>query len=430
MPTNKTNAAYGDKTNMVQQAVGLFATHMQRNSTMNRLTGKMPTGTAGAASTLRNQTTQHMPIVRCQDLSKGRGDEVTFHLLNPIGAKPIMGSNYAEGRGTGVSWSEDKLRVNQARFPLDLGNVMSTIRSPIDFRALGRPLAQSLMDRYVDQSLLVHMAGARGFHNNIEWVVPTTADPEFSAIMVNPVKAPTKNRHYLAYGTGVRQFAVNAGEVDIASTDLFKMDTIDSMKSVLDQIALPPPIVQFEGDVAATDSPLRVWMVSPAQYNKFAADPSFRQFQASALARANQAKGHPLFLGEAGLWNGFLIIKMPKPIRFYAGDTVKYCASYTSEAESDALVPASFGTSFAVDRSIILGGQAVAEALASSGKSGIPFFWSEKELDHGDKVELLIGAIRGVSKIRFEVDTGEGKEITDYGVTIVDTAVPIIGAGK
>lgn len=427
MPATKTNASYGDKTNMVQQAVGLFATHMQRNSTLNRLTGKMPKGTAGANATLRKQTTQHMPIVRCQDLGKGRGDEVTFHLLNPIGAKPIMGSRYAEGRGTGISLAEDKLRVDQARFPLDLGNTMTTIRSPVEFRAVGRPIAQALMDRYVDQSLLAHMAGARGFHNNIEWVVPTTADVDFADIMVNPVKAPSKNRHYLVDADAVTPFKVSAGDVDITSADIFKMDTVDSMRTVLDQIPLPPPVVKFEGDKAADDSPLRVWMVSPAQYNKFAADPQFRQFQASAMARASQAGQHPLFLGEAGLWNGFLIIKMPKPIRFYAGDTIKYCASHTSEAESSALVPASFSTTHAIDRSIILGGQAIAEALAASDKSGIPFFWSEKELDHGDKAELLIGAIRGVSKVRFEVDTGEGKQITDYGVTVVDTAVPIIG---
>lgn len=427
MPT-KTNAAYGDKTNMVQQAAGLFATHMQRNSTLNRLTGKMPTGTAGAEATLRKQTTQHLPIVRCQDLGKGRGDEVTFHLLNPVGATPIMGSRYAEGRGTGLSLSEDKLRVDQARFPVDLGNVMTSIRSPVEFRQLGRPVAQNLMDRYVDQTLLAHMAGARGFHDNIEWVVPTTAHPDFADIMVNPVKAPTKNRHYLADGDAVSAFKVNGGEVDITTTDVFAMDTVDSMRTVLDQIALPPPIVKFDGDKAAEDSPLRVWMVSPAQYNKFAADPTFRQLQASALARANQAGQHPLFMGEAGLWNGFLIIKMPRAIRFYAGDTVKYCASATSETESSVVVPSSFSTTHAIDRSIILGGQAVAEALAASGKSGIPFFWSEKELDHDDKVELLIGAIRGVSKIRFDVDTGSGKELTDYGVTVVDTAVPIIGA--
>lgn len=430
MPANKTHARYGDPKNMIQQAVGLFATHMQRNTTLNRLTGKMPKGNAGATATLRKQTTQHMPIVRCQDLGKGRGDEVSFHLLNPVGAKPIMGSRYAEGRGTGLNISEDRLRVDQARFPLDLGDTMTTIRSPVEFRALGRPAAQNLMDRYVDQTLLVHMAGARGFHNNIEWVVPTTDDRDFESIMVNRVKAPTKNRHFIADNGGITGFTTNSGEVDITTGDGMDMDVIDSIRTTMDQIALPPPVVKFEGDKAADDSPLRVLLVSPAQYSAFATDPKFRSMQASALARSNQASQHPLFLGEAGLWNGVLIIKMPRPIRFYAGDKIQYCASTTSEEESNVIVPESFGDKFAVDRAILLGGQAVAEALAAHKRSGIPFFWSEKELDHDDKVELLIGAIRGVSKIRFDVDTGAGNEITDYGVVSIDTAVPIIGARK
>lgn len=427
--TNKTNAAYGDKTNMVTQAVGLFATHMQRNSTLNLLAGKMPKGEAGADATLRKQTTQHMPIVRVQDLGKGRGDEVTFHLLNPVGAYPIMGSAHAEGRGVGMSLNEDRLRVNQARFPVDLGNVMSQIRSPADLRELGRPVAQSLMDRYCDQSTLVHMAGARGFHDNIEWAIPTDNHPEFKEIMVNRVKAPTKNRHFLVDGSGVQLFKQTADEVQIETGDLFTMDAVDSMKSVLDTIALPPPICKFEGDSNADDSPIRVWLVSPDQYNKFAAQPGFRSFQAAAWARASQAKQHPLFTGDVGIWNNFIIRKMPRPIRFYAGDTIKYCAAYDSEVESSAIVPASFGDKFAVDRSIILGGQALAEAMASSEHSGAPFFWSEKELDHGDKWELLIGAVRGVSKIRFDVNTGERQEFTDYGVTVVDTAVPIFGRG-
>ena len=37
----KTNAAYGDRTNMIKQAVGLFATHMQRSGIMNLLAGTM-----------------------------------------------------------------------------------------------------------------------------------------------------------------------------------------------------------------------------------------------------------------------------------------------------------------------------------------------------------------------------------------------------
>ena len=425
----KTNAAYGDRTNMIKQAVGLFATHMQRSGIMNLLAGKMPAGEAGAEATLRKQTDSHMPIVRVQDLGKKTGDELTFNLLNPVGAYPIMGSNYAEGRGTGLSLSEARLRVNQARFPVDLGNVMTQIRSPFDLRKLGRPVAQSLMDSYKDQSLLVHLCGARGFHNNIEWRIPLADHANFKEIMVNPVKAPTKNRHFTADAAGVASFTVKAGEVDIATTDMLTLNTVDAMKTVLDQIALPPTMIKVAGDRSAEDSPLRVWLMSPAQYNKFAADPAFRQFQSAALARASNANSHPLFQGDVGLWNGFIIRRMPRPIRFYAGDTIQYCASYDSEIETAATVPASFGDKFAVDRSIILGGQALAEALAASEHSGVPFFWSEKELDHGDKWELLIGTIHGMSKIRFDVDTGIRREFTDYGVVTVDTAVPIFGRG-
>lgn len=425
-----THAPYGDSKNMVQQAAGLFTSHMQRNSTLNRLTGKMPKGTAGAEATLRKQTTQHMPIVTCMDLGKGTGEEIKFDLLNPVGAYPIMGSEYAEGRGTSLSSSQASLRVNQARFPVNLGDTMTGIRSAVDFRRLGRPVAQSLADRYVDQTLLVHMAGARGFHDNIEWVVPKASHAKFADIMVNTVKAPTKNRHFIVDGDGVRPMTLTGADVDIASTDVMSMDVVDSIRAYMEQIALPPPIVKFEGDVMADDSPIRVLLVSPAQYSSFSTDPSFRQLQASAMARASRANQHPLFLGDAGLWNGVLIVKMPRPIRFYAGDTIKYCDSYTTETESSALVPTAFSTTHAIDRAILLGGQAVCQALAGHEKSGIPFFWSEKELDHGDKVELLIGAIRGVAKTRFNVDVGDGSmEYTDFGATVFDTAVPIIGAG-
>ena len=423
----KTNIPYGSPLAKVVQSAGLFTAHMARNTTLNRLTGAMPKQ-SGAEATLRKQTSSHYPIVRAQDLGKMMGDEIDFDLLNPMGGKPIMGGAYAEGKGAAMSFSQDRLRINQARFPISAGDTMTQIRSPHELRTLARATAQAFMDRYGDQSTLVHMAGARGSHNNIEWAVPLASDADFASIMVNPVKAPTKNRHYISTGSGVEPFKINAGDMDIATTDVFNKDVVDGIRTVMETIALPPPPVIFEGDKAATDSPIRVLLVSPAQYSGFATDASFRSFQASAMARAQQANMHPLFLGEAGLWNGILIVKMPKPIRFYAGDTVKYCASYTSETESSVVVPAGFGTTFAVDRAILLGGQAVAEAFGKHGQSGVPFFWSEKELDHGDKLELLVGAIRGVSKIRFEIDHGDTKQFTDYGVTVIDTAVPLAAA--
>ena len=429
MTQAKTGLAYGNPQALVQQAAGVFAQCQQRNTTLNRLTGKMPQ-VAGAIATIQKQSSNNMPIVQAQDLGKGKGDEIRFNLINPSGGYPIMGSEIAEGRGVGITTSEDRLRVNQARFPIDMGNVMSQIRSPVDLRRLGRPLAQQKMNDYIDQSILIHMAGARGYHDNIEWRIPTEANPKFAQMMVNRVKAPTRNRHYMAKAGSIQGMTANAGEVDIASTDLLKMSTVDAVRTYMDQIELPPPPVQFDGDQAATDSPIRVMLLSPAQYSGFATDPSFRQFQASAMARANQAKQNPLFMGDAGLWNGILMVKMPKPIRFYAGDDLRYCMAYDTEVETTLKVPAAFGTTFAIDRAILLGGQALAQAFAASEHSGMPFFWSEEPGDHGDKMELLIGAVLGMSKIRFAVDRGDEVQFTDHGVTVLDTAVPIIAARK
>lgn len=426
---SKSNVGAGSPNAQFVQAAGLFAQSMQRNSTLNRMAGKMPSGEGEVNATLRKQTATDMPIVRTVDLSRGNGDEVEFHFVQPVGAYPIMGSRQAEGKGVGVTLDKARVRVNQARFPVDVGDTMTDLRSPVEFRKVGRPLAQSLMDSYQDQATLVHLAGARGFHDNIEWRLPTADHADFAEMAVNPVKAPTKNRHFVADGTGIKPFAVNTGEVDLATTDLLDMDVVDSIRTVIESVALPPPAIKLPGDKVAEDSPLRCLLVSPAQYHSFAQDSNFRQFQANAIARAAKAENHPLFLGEVGLWNGVLICKMPKPIRFYAGDTINYCASNTSETESSCTVPAGFGTTFAVDRALLLGGQALAQAFAASRHGQMPFFWKEKSFDHDDKMELLIGAIMGLSKVRWLVDQGNGaKHFTDHGVIAIDTAVPIIGA--
>lgn len=425
----KTAVAAGSPNAQFVQAAGLFAQSMQRNSTLNRMVGKMPSSEGEVNQVLRKQTSTDLPIVRTVDLSRGKGDEVEFHFVQPVGAYPIMGSRMAEGKGVGISLDKARVRVNQARFPVDVGDTMTDLRSPVDFRKVGRPIAQSLMDSYQDQSILVHLAGARGYHDNIEWRLPKADHAEFAEMAINEVKAPTKNRHFIADGSVIKPFAVNAGEVDLATTDGLDVDIVDSVRTVIESIALPPPAIKIPGDKVAEDSPLRCLLVSPAQYHAFAQDPNFRQFQANAMARAAKAENHPLFLGEVGLWNGVLICKMPKPIRFYAGDVIRYCASNTSEEESTCVVPGSFGATHAVDRAILLGGQALAQAFASSRHGGMPFFWKEKGFDHDDKMELLIGAIQGNAKVRWMVDQGNGaKHYTDHGAMVIDTAVPIIGA--
>lgn len=430
--SENSHVAAGSDLAMHVQAAGLFAQSERRNSTLGRLSGPMPKGEGSAAETIRKQSSTDMPIVKAQDLSRGKGDEVEFHFLQPTKMRPIMGSKNAEGQGQGLSYEKSRIRVDQARIPINVGDTMTGLRSAVDFRRLGRPVVQAHMDAYLDQSILVHLAGARGFQDNAEWRVPLASHPDFAEMLVNPVKAPTKNRHYIADGTnGLQPFSETSGVVDLATTDVLDMGVVDAVRTLVESISLPPPAVKIPGDVVAEDSPLRVLLVSPAQYHAFAADDDFRKFQVAAMNRASKAKNHPLFMGECGIWNGILIMKMPKPIRFYAGDSISYCASHTSQTESVATVNANFSTTHAVDRAILLGGQALAQAFAASGHGGMPMFWKEKQYDFDDKRELMVGIIQGLEKLRWNVDQTNGqKHWTDHGVIAIDTAVKIIAGER
>ena len=415
---------YGAPQAVQVQSAGLFAASMQRPTTLNRLTGKLPQQ-SDAESNLRFQSGNELPIVRCMDLSKAAGDEVTFDLINPIGGKPIMGEQYAEGKGDRMDFSQDSLRINQTRKPISAGGKMTQQRTPHQLRNLARALGHNYMTRLEDQLKIVHLAGARGFADDIEWAIPKADDADFASIVVNPIKAPTRNRHFMSTGSGLEKIAATGNEISIATTDVMNIDVVDALRTKLDSMPLPPPPVRFENDQMSQDAPMRVLLCSSEQYTSLVRSTNFRTWQANAMARAQMAKQNPLFMGEAGLWNGILIVKMPKPIRFRAGDTYKYCADAMSETETGILIPASFSTTHAVDRALLLGGQALAEAYGKARQTGNPYFWSEKELDHGDKLEVLVGMIAGCSKIRFDIEHGDGAQPTDFGVMAIDTAVQL-----
>jgi N4-gp56 family major capsid protein len=424
---SKTNIPSGSDQSVRLQSVGLFAANMQRKTGINRMSGPM-SKQVDAEGNIRMVSSNQRPIVRVQDLSSKAGDEVTFDLINPMKCIPIMGGEIAVGNGAKMTFSSDRLRVNQARFPVSAGDQMSQQRSPHQLKQLSQVHAKSTLERFSDQASLVHLAGARGFHDNIEWCVPLASDPRFAGVMVNTVRAPTRNRHFMSTGSGIEQIVAGSNAITIATTDVFNTDVVDSIATWLDGMALPIPGVVFDNDEQASDSPLRVLMVSAEQYNSFVQSTNFRTLQASAMARGQQAKNNPVFMGDALLWRGILIIKMPKPIRFYAGNPINWCASTTSATETTTdLVPAGFGTTYAVDRAILLGGQALAEGFGKHNKSLGSYFTAEELTDFGDKYEYLVGEIAGRSKIRFLVDHGDSLQYTDNGVAVFDTAVRLAG---
>ena len=421
-----TTLPFGDPVAIKRQSLGLFAATMNKQTALNKMAGKFPTQ-ADAESKLKMQTSADYPVVRCMDLTRNAGQEVTFDFINPINMIPFVGAEYAEGRGVKMKLKNDAARVNQIRFPINAGDSGSQARTVHSLRRLARSQGEGLMSRFNDQAKMVHLAGARGFHDNMEWVVPVASHEKFDALMINDVKAPSNNRHFLAAGNYVEGMNATGDAVGIATTDTMNYALMDHMDAIMEESALPISPCKFEGDTMADDEPLRVWFVSPLQYNAFLNTANFRTFQSNALTRANAAKDSKLFRGNVGIWRNFLIVKMPKPIRFFAGDPINWCASALSETETTTdLVPSAFGTDYAVDRSVILGAQALVEVLGKSKNGSLPIFVSEKKLDHDDKEEVLVGCVNGYEKPRFDVDFGAaGIQPTDHGVCVVDTAVKL-----
>jgi len=415
---------------IVNQSVGLFAANANRKTWINNITGKMPQGAeANAKIKARVQSSNDYPIVECHELKQGAGDEVIFDFIQPVNMVPIMGDEYAVGKGVGMEFTDDRLRVDQARFVVNPGSKTVRKRTVHDLRKAANSVARNLIDNYSDQCPVIHMAGARGFLEDIRFPVPLAADPRFARVVVNPVRCPSRNRHFVVGAADTIAPPTNtAGDYDILTTDLFTMETVENVKAWDDEAVVPLQGCKFKGDAMAADSPLKLLYCSPLQYRNIVNTAAFKNYLAQAMARSAKAGNNPVFApGNVALWDDVLIIKMPWATRFFAGDEIRYCASTTSQTEETGnVVPAAFGTTHAVDRAMLVGAQAVAKAVGGFPDTGIGLNWQEEKTDFGDKLEIAVGLMCGFSKIQWKIDLGKGEsEYTDNGVCVFDTAVKL-----
>jgi len=409
-----TNIAVGSALARKVYSVGLFTRVQHSPGFMNLLAGEMPKEGSFAAKT-KGQTSPDYPIVKAGDLAKGAGDTVSIDLFNILQGKPVMGDTRIEGRMMQMTYSSMDVRINQVRGGADSGGRMTQKRTVHNLRNISMAGLQAWMQRLEDQTALVHLAGARGAQATTDWVIPTKSDSDFDSIMVNSVKAPTKNRYFAANDA--------TGPADIGTNDALTLQDIDRIVAQLRESSVVMQSVKVKGDERAWNDPLWVMFVTERQWLYLQArtgQTTWRQAVQYAFERKSAAGSnkHPLFDSyETIMWNGVLIKRLNRyAIRFAAGDSV-----VTDTGGSDGLTytESSVTTSVPVDRAIIVGAQALAKAY---GKSASDYFydWSEKEVDHGNSIETVAAAMTGSAKIRFNIDGAD----TDFGVAVIDSYSP------
>jgi N4-gp56 family major capsid protein len=405
-------------------SAALFANTLRQTTVLENLMGAV---NPQAVEQLGGKTSPGMPIVRIDNLMHSAGDRVSFDLVDVIGGEPLMGDVQREGKGVPLSFSTQEILINLASKVIDAGGTMTGKRTKHDLREIALAQLSGYCPRLDAQESLVHLSGARGSQAGTDWVIPLQTAANFADIMVNTVKAPTYNRHYVVNGAALTQGGQQLGS--ITSTDALKLVHLDLLRKKIDDMDQPLQAVKMIGDRASQTSKMWVFLASPNQYSVLLSEGSLRAFQQNAVNRsAYFDTRHPLFAGEVGMWNGILVIKNDRAIRFLPSESTKIItsANAATATETDQTIAAGLTAGYAVERGLLLGAQALGVAYGKSKISGMQFGWKEHWYNFESALEIMGERMCGKQKVRFSADDGTGTKIpTDFGVIAVDSAVPL-----
>ena len=410
------------------KALAAMATRAPTPVTM--LTGPMSTEDS-AMRKLRQQTTIDMPIVRVDELSKGPGDTVQIDCAHVIKLRPVMGDKNAEGLGAALKYSSQDIKIDMSTLPVSAGGKMTQQRTPHSMRTNALMQLKGGMPRFRWQRIQVMLAGARGEQDGNDWIVPLASDAEFAEIMINTVKAPTYNRHYVVNAASLTQGGLQAAS--LATTDILKLSHIDELAALWGEMATKMAPIQIPGDPAAADDPIKgILFIDELVWDGMITDTTagnnIRTFETNAMKRASYGdlKAHPLFSGSPILWNGILMRKMTTAIRFSASAAYQYVAvaNRLTATETAGAVSASLSTTHLMARSLFLGAQALGMASGANQTSEETYSLLENRTNFGRNLEFAGEIIGSEQKLRWNLPNANGdNEPTDFGVLVIDSVV-------
>lgn len=419
----------------------LFAMTSRQPTPVNALSGPAPKFDKAMAQ-IRNQSTSDMPIVRINDLEQSAGDTVRVDCVQTVKLRPVMGDQNAEGKGAKLDFSYYDQKIDMATLPVSAGGKMTQKRFQHDLRKTALAQLKGSIPKFLWQRALVHMCGGRGQQDGLDWVLPLASDPDFAEFMVNALRAPTYNRHYVIDGNDLVLGGQQLGSID--ATDSIKLSHLDQLSALISELSIQLQPVMVPGDPAAGDDPIKgILMVDDLVWNSILTDTTagnnIRRWQADAMDRAKYGnlQQHPLFAGSPFLWNGILVRKMGRyAVRWNADGTqapayVKAANRYAATESVDVTIPnltASVKT-YQVARSVLLGAQALAMCNGSNTSSGVPYSMLENATNFGRNAEMAGELICSEQKVRFALPDGAGNfEPTDLGVLVLDSVVQRVAA--
>lgn len=309
------------------------------------------------------------------DISKDKGDKVTFGLLAKLTGEGFTENEIAQGNGEALSLFSDAITVNELGHVVDIpnpGRSIDSARVRVPLRAAAR----------------------RGLRT---WWQERLAVSFFNQVCSNTVQSDTKFTGMNAVTDATRvvrlntdsSFATVANDESLASGDDFTLTHIDiaveQARAPSSGVPLRPTnIVPGEGG-SDLDDDKYVMYIHPYQKTQLRRSTDTGQWldiQKSAM-QGGQVSRNPIFTGALGMYNN-VILKESNQIP-------------TGVNSSDGTAVSN------VRRAVLLGAQSCAAAFSANGGANA-MGWNEELFDHKRRMEVSTLRIWGMKKCRFTRD--------------------------
>lgn len=320
-----------------------------------------------------------MPVMMLTDLEREAGEQVSYDLSMQIGGETIEGDAKAEGSGEQLRFASDKVYINQARKAVSCGGRMTRKRTVHDLRKIGRNRLKEYFARWFDEQFFMYGSGGRGVNPDYNTPIGYTGRAN------NGFQAPDLG--HIVYGDGSSKATLtNAGKM--TRTVIERANTrVATIGGGATDIAEIQPIRIAGGEY-------NVCVMHPWQFHDLKTSTDVGGWlDVQKAAAASEGRNNPIFQGGEGMIGGTVLHKHKAVVRY-----------------NDYGV----GLNLNAARALFLGRQAMVCAYGSPG-GGLRMSWSEKELDHGNDIEICAGAIVGIKKNQFNA--------VDFGMLSIDTYV-------
>lgn len=323
-------------------------------------------------------------IHRQTELSKGKGDRITFGIRMQLVGAGFTENQIAEGNGESLSTYSDSLLINELGHVVGVKseNTIDQQRVPFNLREEAR---DGLADWYAKRFSVAFFNQVCG--NTVQ------TDVRFTGL--NPVVAATRI---------IRQ-ASRTDDASLTSADVFTLSMLDKAKEMATTQTPKMRPVRIKGggnghghgdgrrDYNSVMTDMYVAYLHPYQVTDMRTNTSTGQWQ-DLVKAAYQGQGstnNPIFTGAIGVYNG-IIMRSSFDLPF-------------GVSNAGAVVPT-------VVRGVLLGGQAAMMAFGQRGSVN-KYRWNEELFDHKRRLEVSAWTIHGIKKTTYNS--------LDYGSIVMST---------